>query len=548
MTSYTTLLEFSVQTSQLILTEAVQQIVTQCLREYQLSETYSSGTGLGKGQGTIVILPAVKRGAAFNCYFATSDNRLIEYDFDEVIYEADSPYQNVKIYHSLQFGNMLWLDNEQSDLGDLERRILDLSMKVLCPTGKYFTQGNGANMTLALATYERQLTRLRTPVEFRKEVVYIPSYHEFAHAHLKQLVWTRPEADSSNMPSHTTLLEFRVPCTHTDPDNKLIEYDFDELVYEANSPYQNIKICHSPQFGNMLVLDDDPNQLVVDAAKRHLRGICGDSMDQLTGPNYEVLIEDCVPVLKQYVKEEKLFDFVINDLTAVPVTKEATAGRSPGGIKLDICESTYRPTVAGNRKLTLTGHRRFPSSCRRSSGQSYLPRQSTLSQITQISDALFLGSAPSVTAQKVHQAGITCILNLTIEIPNKRFAAVECVKITVDDSPDVNLKAHFDYCLAKIDEVQQRGGKTLVHCIAGVSRSATICIAYMMKHHGMTLRQAYQHVKQKRPIIRPNVGFFQQLIAYEKWLHGETTVEIVNSPLGPIPDVYEEQTRCLVCI
>jgi len=56
----------------------------------------------------------VKRGAAFNCYFATSDNRLIEYDFDEVIYEADSPYQNVKIYHSLQFGNMLWLDNEQS--------------------------------------------------------------------------------------------------------------------------------------------------------------------------------------------------------------------------------------------------------------------------------------------------------------------------------------------------------------------------------------------------------------------------------------------------
>ena len=38
----------------------------------------------------------------------------------------------------------------------------------------------------------------------------------------------------------------------------------------------------------------------------------------------QVLIEDCVPVLKQYVKEEKLFDFVINDLTAVPVTKEAT--------------------------------------------------------------------------------------------------------------------------------------------------------------------------------------------------------------------------------
>ena len=49
-------------------------------------------------------------------------------------------------------------------------------------------------------------------------------------------------------------------CYYPTTDNKLIEYDFDELVYEANSPYQNIKICHSPQFGNMLVLDDDPSK------------------------------------------------------------------------------------------------------------------------------------------------------------------------------------------------------------------------------------------------------------------------------------------------
>lgn len=171
-----------------------------------------------------------------------------------------------------------------------------------------------------------------------------------------------------------------------------------------------------------------------------------------------------------------------------------------------------------------------------------------MSQITEIADGLFLGSAPSVTAQKVNQAGITCIINLTIEIPNKRFAAVECIKITVDDSPGEDLALHFDYCLAKIDEVRRRGGKTLVHCIAGVSRSATICIAYMMKFHRMNLRQAYQHVKRKRPIIRPNVGFFEQLITFEKRLYGQTSVEIISSPLGPIPDVYEEQTRCLVCV
>ena len=59
-------------------------------------------------------LPAIRRGDVFNCYFPTTDNKLIEYDFDELVYEAQSPYQNIKIYHSLQFGNMLVLDNDPS--------------------------------------------------------------------------------------------------------------------------------------------------------------------------------------------------------------------------------------------------------------------------------------------------------------------------------------------------------------------------------------------------------------------------------------------------
>ncbi|XP_078617906.1 spermine synthase-like [Branchiostoma floridae x Branchiostoma japonicum] len=158
-------------------------------------------------------------------------------------------------------------------------------------------------------------------------------------------------------------------------DNKLIEYDFDEVVYEADSPYQNIKIMHSPQFGNMLLLDNDPNlaesdiaytrailgngredfsgktvlilgggdggilhelrqvspkwvtmleidQLVINAAIKHLPGICHDSMDQLKGHNYEVLVEDCIPVLEKYVQEGTMFDFVINDLTAIPISTQ----------------------------------------------------------------------------------------------------------------------------------------------------------------------------------------------------------------------------------
>ena len=57
--------------------------------------------------------------------------------------------------------------------------------------------------------------------------------------------------------------------------------------------------------------------------------------------------------------------------------------------------------------------------------------------------------------------------------------------------------------------------KTLVVCTAGRSRSATICIACLMKKEGMSFEQAYQKVKDARRFIIPNSGFIQFLKDYE---------------------------------
>lgn len=83
--------------------------------------------------------------------------------------------------------------------------------------------------------------------------------------------------------------------------------------------------------------------------------------------------------------------------------------------------------------------------------------------------------------------------------------------------------------------------------MAGVSRSAAICIAYLMKYESMTLLEAYQHLKEVRPQIRPNPGFFEQLIEYEKKLYnGYATVNMISSSIGKIPDVYKiEQNSSL---
>ncbi|MGH0173551.1 UNVERIFIED_CONTAM: hypothetical protein FKN15_066074 [Acipenser sinensis] len=102
-------------------------------------------------------------------------------------------------------------------------------------------------------------------------------------------------------------------------DGRLVEYDIDEVVYDEDSPYQNIKILHSQQFGNILILNGDVihiDQMVIDGCRKHMRKTCGDVLDNLNGDCYQVLVEDCVPVLKKYAEEGRTFDYVINDLTA----------------------------------------------------------------------------------------------------------------------------------------------------------------------------------------------------------------------------------------
>ncbi|KAJ7366010.1 hypothetical protein OS493_002752 [Desmophyllum pertusum] len=160
-------------------------------------------------------------------------------------------------------------------------------------------------------------------------------------------------------------------CYRETTDDRIIEYDFDRVVSSEQSPYQHVLIVHSPQFGNMLILDEiemiaesdlvytqallgngredyndksvlilgggdggvlhellkqnpradtyysqfycmwyslTPKQIdksVIDASRKHLRAVCGDSLDNLRGKNYEVIIADCTQVMREFVKEKR---------------------------------------------------------------------------------------------------------------------------------------------------------------------------------------------------------------------------------------------------
>ena len=82
-----------------------------------------------------------------------------------------------------------------------------------------------------------------------------------------------------------------------------------------------------------------------------------------------------------------------------------------------------------------------------------------------------------------------------------------------------NLIEYFPKAFEFIDRARQsRRGGVLVHCQMGVSRSASLVLAYVMREKGWRLNQAYDYVKERSWVISPNMSLVYQLAEYEKVL------------------------------
>ncbi len=58
-----------------------------------------------------------------------------------------------------------------------------------------------------------------------------------------------------------------------------------------------------------------------------------------------------------------------------------------------------------------------------------------------------------------------------------------------------------------IEDARQNKGKVYVHCVQGVSRSATVCLAYLIYKQKMTFNEGLSYIKDRRPIANPNMTF-----------------------------------------
>jgi len=84
------------------------------------------------------------------------------------------------------------------------------------------------------------------------------------------------------------------------------------------------------------------------------------------------------------------------------------------------------------------------------------------------------------------------------------------------NSEDIQLL--FYKTIEWINAATSRGGRVLVHCHAGVSRSSTIILSYIMWRFKLSFEQAHDRVRKVRPICNPNTGFTCQLLLHAKKL------------------------------
>ena len=131
---------------------------------------------------------------------------------------------------------------------------------------------------------------------------------------------------------------------------------------------------------------------------------------------------------------------------------------------------------------------------------------------------LWLGNTfAAANIQDLKNKGIKKILTVMNTDPSRYFfnehGFIHKI-INIMDFDSVNIIQYFGECL----NFMKGEEKVFVHCGVGVSRSATIVIAYLMWKYKMKYDDAFQFVKNKRPIICPNLGFTEQLKIFEKLL------------------------------
>lgn len=149
--------------------------------------------------------------------------------------------------------------------------------------------------------------------------------------------------------------------------------------------------------------------------------------------------------------------------------------------------------------------------------------------VSQITSELFLGSRHGIEGEaietlrkRVHvlssfELKLTAVVNVAAgEVQYSLPDGLLYHSRSIADSPDTPLLPWLDETTDFIEDCIKKGGACFVHCKGGYSRSASVVIAYLIKHRGLSYDLATRVTKHGRPNIDPNSGFVKQLKGFEE--------------------------------
>jgi protein-tyrosine phosphatase len=123
-------------------------------------------------------------------------------------------------------------------------------------------------------------------------------------------------------------------------------------------------------------------------------------------------------------------------------------------------------------------------------------------------------AANDLTALRLRN--ISCVLDLSnggVQV----FPQIEyCIIPNIQDHPKQRIIHIFPECIRFIHNCLKHNRKVLVNCAAGISRSTTVLVSYMIYIHRMSTQDAIGHLRNFRKIVEPNPGFIRQLHSFEK--------------------------------
>ena len=138
-------------------------------------------------------------------------------------------------------------------------------------------------------------------------------------------------------------------------------------------------------------------------------------------------------------------------------------------------------------------------------------------QASEIIPGLFVADLYTATSPAVlKHLGISHVVSVVRKPGFRLQRTIKHLYVPVEDRTDDDLLGYLDYTIRWIRDALAQDGRVLVHCVWGMSRSASVVVAYLIAARSMSLDEALRIVRARRRIARPNSGFMDQLKVYER--------------------------------